>query len=110
MVAKFIESDVYYKVTVKVDGEDEQTLYVTFGAQVDLAVFNRDGFTRVVKQNGKTIKSLIVKADTVIEISYEEKKTSSGGCMSTASGAGVALMGVCACGLLKRKRRETDEE
>jgi hypothetical protein len=113
LVAKFIQSDVYYKVTVTVEGEEAQTIYVTFGAQVDLSVFNREGFNRVVKKDGEEIKSLIVKGDVAIEVSYTEKKAqtqTSGGCYGSVASAGVALLGVCACGALLRKRRESDEE
>jgi hypothetical protein len=112
LVAKFIQSDVLYKVTFTIAGEETQVLYVTFGAQVDLAIFDKEGLDKEVKQDGKAIEILIVTADTTIEISYHEKnKTQRIGCFGGLIGGGsvLALLGA-AGGLVIRKRREDDEE
>ena len=117
LTAKFIENDVYYKVTVTVAGEDTQVLYVTYGAQVDLSVFDKEGLVREVKKDGKAITSLIVTEDTAIEISYSEKKAdkqeSNGkGCASSFVGgsAVVTLLTVIGGGIMLSKGRKSDEE
>ena len=110
LVAKFIESDVYYKVTVTLSGET-QTIYVTYGAQVDLSVFDKEGFVKEVKQNGKVVTKLIVTEDTAIEITYAQpaKDKQSGGCMGSVSGFAALLTAIGGCVLL-RKKGDDDEK
>ncbi len=124
--AKFIESDVYYKVTVTIAGEETQTIYVTYGAQIDLSVFDKDGFVTKVKENGEVITMLLVTEDTAIEISYsaggdedvsdDDTQSSSGGCGGCSGsliGGGsaiTALLSVVGGGMMLSKRRKSDEE
>ena len=110
LVAKFIESNVYYKVEVTVSGET-QTIYVTYGAQVDLSVFDKEGFVKEVKQNGKVVTKLIVTEDTAIEITYAQpaKDKQSGGCMGSVSGFAALLTAIGGCVLL-RKKGDDDEK
>ena len=113
LVAKFIESNVYYKVEVTISGET-QTIYVTYGAQVDLSVFDKEGFEKEVKQNGEVITKLIVTEDTAIEVAYAnpKKDKSSGGCFGSVAGVGgigalFTAIGGC---MLMRKKGEDDEK
>ena len=115
LTAKFTQSDVYYKVSVTLAGET-QVIYVTYGAQVDLSAFDKEGYTKVVKQNGEEITSLIVTEDVAVEITYNEavsdEQQDSGkkfGCGSSIVGSSaiVTMLGV---GLALGKRRKTDEE
>ena len=113
LTAKFIQSDVYYKVSVKVEGGETQILYLTYGAQVDLAIFNKEGMDKEVKENGVVVTKLIVTKDTSIEISYSKAKSQSskkGGCSGSAFGVSASALGVCAGALTLRRRRKTDEE
>ena len=118
LVAKFIESDVYYKVTVTIAGEETQIIYVTYGAQIDLSIFDKEGFATEVKQGGESISSLIVTEDTAVEISYTDAKANepTGGCVGGCTGSlagfggiGALLTAVGGC-MLIRKRRDSDEE
>ncbi|MBR2384673.1 MAG: InlB B-repeat-containing protein, partial [Clostridia bacterium] len=113
LVAKFIEKDVYYKVTVTVEGET-QVVYLTYGAQLDLNVFNKEGFTKEVKQNGQVITSLIVTKDTAIEIAYTQfvEETQEGGCAGSLTGFGClgVLLATISGYTLMRKKEETDEK
>ena len=116
LVAKFIESDVYYKVAVTVSSET-QTIYVTYGAQVDLSVFDKEGFEKEVKQNGKVITKLIVTEDTAIEITYTQSASNTpsgcaGGCAGSLTGVGGigVLLTLIGGGMLMRKKEETDEK
>ena len=118
LVAKFIESDVYYKVTVTIAGEETQIIYVTYGAQIDLSIFDKEGFRAEVKQGGEAISSLIVTEDTAVEISYTDAKANepTGGCVGGCTGSlagfggiGALLTAVGGC-MLIRKRRDCDEE
>ena len=113
LVAKFIESDVYYKVEVTISGET-QTIYVTYGAQVDLSVFDKEGFEKEVKQNGEAITKLIVTEDTAIEVAYAKPKKdkSSGGCAGSLTGAcglGALLTAIGGC-ILMRKKGDDNEK
>ncbi len=114
LTAKFIQSDVYYKVSVTMDGET-QVIYVTYGAQVDLSAFDKEGFTKVVKQNGEEITSLIVTADVAVEISYTAKDSGEKdngkkkGCGSSIVG-GSAVVTMLGVGLALGKRRKSNEE
>ena len=113
LVAKFIESNVYYKVEVTISGET-QTIYVTYGAQVDLSVFDKEGFEKEVKQNGEVITKLIVTEDTAIEVAYAnpKKDKSSGGCFGSVAGVGgigALLTAIGGC-MLMRKKGEDDEK
>ena len=113
LVAKFTQCDVYYEVSVSIAGET-QTIYVTYGAQVDLSVFNKDGYVKQVKQNGEVITSLIVTENTAIEVTYTAESNAQGGCggcngsLTGISGA-IALLGAAGC-MLIRKKEKTDEE
>ena len=116
LVAKFIESDVYYKVAVTVSSET-QTIYVTYGAQVDLSVFDKEGFEKEVKQNGEVITKLIVTEDTAIEITYTQSASNTpsgcaGGCAGSLTGVGGigVLLTLIGGGMLMRKKEETDEK
>ena len=116
LVAKFIESDVYYKVAVTVSSET-QTIYVTYGAQVDLSVFDKEGFEKEVKQNGEVITKLIVTEDTAIEITYTQSASNTpsgcaGGCAGSLTGVGGigVLLTLISGGMLMRKKEETDEK
>lgn len=113
LVAKFIESDVYYKVEVTISGET-QTIYVTYGAQVDLSVFDKEGFEKEVKQNGEAITKLIVTEDTAIEVAYAKPKKdkSSGGCAGSLTGAcglGVLLTAIGGCMLMRKKGDDNEK-
>ena len=113
LTAKFVQSDVYYKVSVTMDGET-QVIYVTYGAQVDLSVFDKEGFTKVVKENGEEITSLIVTADVAVEISYTAKDSGKDngkkkGCGSSIVG-GSAVVTMLGVGLVLGKRRKSNEE
>ncbi|MBQ3019365.1 MAG: InlB B-repeat-containing protein [Clostridia bacterium] len=113
LVAKFIESDVYYKVEVTISGET-QTIYVTYGAQVDLSVFDKEGFEKEVKQNGEVITKLIVTEDTAIEVAYAKpkKNKSSGGCAGSLTGAcglGVLLTAIGGCMLMRKKGDDNEK-
>ena len=117
LVAKFIESDVYYKVTVTIAGEETQTIYVTYGAQIDLSVFDKEGFEKEVKQNGEVITKLIVTEDTAIEITYTQSASNTpsgcaGGCAGSLTGVGGigVLLTLIGGGMLMRKKEETDEK
>ena len=117
LVAKFVESDVYYKVTVTLAGEETQTIYVTYGAQIDLSVFDKEGFATEVKKGGEVINSLVVTEDTAIEISYtasnaEDTEGGCGGCngsLAGLGGIGALLTAVGGC-MLIRKKEDADEE
>ena len=116
LVAKFIESDVYYKVAVTVSSET-QTIYVTYGAQVDLSVFDKEGFEKEVKQNGEVITKLSVTEDTAIEITYTQSASNTpsgcaGGCAGSLTGVGGigVLLTLIGGGMLMRKKEETDEK
>ncbi|MBQ4269207.1 MAG: InlB B-repeat-containing protein, partial [Clostridia bacterium] len=113
LIAKFIESDVYYKVEVTVSGE-KQTIYLTYGAQVDLSVFDKEGFEKEVKLNGNVITNLIVTEDTVIEIIYTQivQDKPKKGCFGTVTGVGGLGVTLAAMAgyMLMRKKEEKDEE
>jgi hypothetical protein len=117
LVAKFIESNVYYKVSVTISGDEAQVIYVTYGAQIDLSVFDKEGFAKEVKQNGEVITYLIVTEDTAIEIAYTQPTddASNGcavGCAGFLGGVGGmgALLTLIGGGMLMRKKEETDEK
>lgn len=108
LLPKFYQREVLYEITFS--GDINAKVLATYGSQIDLRVFRKDGYDTIVKVEGEKVSQIIVKGDVSAEVSYiKAENTAKNGCKSTLQSVWfvIASLVICAGAAVLRKKELT---